>query len=219
MKWVNFPLKNSKILVCFWYRNILLSDFNLIALAILMPLAMFAQEGLKFSKFPLKNSKILVCFWYRIRLLIWFGSTVLAVPMPLLVASDLKFSDLLRVSSKHLSRKLIAFNACFVLFCPAVRSCSTSLSLVTVIHREGVGVKRKQKQRKTKKLGWLCGAGPDSGKKKIACFVLRAKGPPAGGNSSWGSSSLSLSLSVWVLACVSFTTSHVPSHALPAFGG
>lgn len=67
--------------------------------------------------------------------------------MPLLVASDLKFSDLLRVSSKHLSRKLIALNACFVLFCPAVRSCSTSLSLVTVIHREGVGVKRKQKQR------------------------------------------------------------------------
>lgn len=97
--------------------------------------------------------------------------------MPLLVASDLKFSDLLRVSSKHLSRKLIALNACFVLFCPAVRSCSTSLSLVTVIHREGVGVKRKQKQRKTKKLGWLCGAGPDSGKKRspALCCVPRVR--------------------------------------------
>lgn len=54
--------------------------------------------------------------------------------------------------------------------------------------------KNKEKQRNS--AGYV---EPDRivEKKKIACFVLlRAKGPPAGGNSSWGSSSLSLSLSV-----------------------
>lgn len=52
--------------------------------------------------------------------------------------------------------------------------------------------KNKEKQRNS--AGYV---EPDRiVEKKIACFVLRAKGPPAGGNSSWGSSSLSLSLSV-----------------------
>lgn len=53
--------------------------------------------------------------------------------------------------------------------------------------------KNKEKQRNS--AGYV---EPDRKveKKKIACFVLlRAKGPPAvGGNSSWGSSSLSLSV-------------------------
>lgn len=52
--------------------------------------------------------------------------------------------------------------------------------------------KNKEKQRNS--AGYV---EPDRiVEKKIACFVLRAKGPPPGGNSSWGSSSVSLSLSV-----------------------
>lgn len=105
--------------------------------------------------------------------------------MPLLLSSDLKFSAfLLNICPVNCLRSTVIENPSrFVYVCTIYRllcvafpssSCQVLFLFVVVgvIHREGVGVKRKQKQRKTKKLGWLCGAGPDSGKKKIACFVL-----------------------------------------------
>uniref|UniRef100_A0A8D8HXT9 (northern house mosquito) hypothetical protein n=1 Tax=Culex pipiens TaxID=7175 RepID=A0A8D8HXT9_CULPI len=65
-----------------------------------MPLA-FAQTGLKFAKFPLKNSKnpCLFLIPYALTDLIRFDAPFALVGL-----------EVLRVSSKHLSRKLLALN-------------------------------------------------------------------------------------------------------------
>lgn len=112
--------------------------------------------------------------------------------MPLLLSSDLKFSAfLLNICPVNCLRSTVIENPSrFVYVCTIYRllcvafpssSCQVLFLFVVVgvIHREGVGVKRKQKQRKTKKLGWLCGAGPESGDKKrspaLCCCVPRVR--------------------------------------------
>lgn len=77
--------------------------------------------------------------------------------------------------------------------------------------------KNKEKQRNS--AGYV---EPDRivEKKKIACFVLLPRVRLRGGT-HLGALVLSRSRSQCecLRVCVSFTTSHVPSHALPAFGG